>query len=113
MLRRVLGLRGEARAERFLRKKGFKILERNFRCPLGEIDIVAMDGKTLVFVEVKTRSTNRFGTPAEAVDARKRARLRRLALYYIKGHYRTEPPIRFDIIGISPEGEVEHLKGAF
>lgn len=111
--KKTLGKTGEDRAERFLKDRGYRILHRNYRCPLGEIDIVARDGNTLVFVEVKTRSTSRFGTPVESVDERKRNRLRRLALYYIKNNFRTEPPVRFDIIGVSTDGKIEHLKGAF
>ncbi|RME68404.1 MAG: YraN family protein [Nitrospirae bacterium] len=111
--KKALGKKGEDRAERFLKGLGYRILHRNYRCPIGEIDIVAQEGKTLVFVEVKTRTTHRFGTPIESVDWKKRERLKRLALYYIKNHFRTEPPVRFDIIGVSMDGEIEHLKGAF
>jgi len=111
--RKTIGRLGEDRAERFLKKQGFKILSRNFRCPIGEIDIIAMDGQTLVFIEVKTRRSDRFGTAIEAVDSKKIAKLKKLALYYIKNYYKAEPPVRFDIIGVSGDGEIYYVKGAF
>jgi len=68
----------------FLSRRGYRILERNYRCPLGEIDVVALKNGRLVFVEVKTRSTERFGRPEEAVGFYKRRRLRRVAAWYLK-----------------------------
>lgn len=115
MSKKPLGDIGELVAERFLKAKGMKILERNCRTPFGEIDIVAMDGRTLVFVEVKTRTSGLFGSGAEAIDGRKKKKLERSALYYTS---RKDPhsPSRFDVISIClvPEGsKVEHIKDAF
>ncbi|MEJ2744403.1 MAG: YraN family protein [bacterium] len=100
MRRDELGVEGERLAERFLRKRGYRILARNFRCPRGEIDLVARDGATVVFVEVKGKRTGKFGSPLEAVTARKRRRLALVANYYLTAfklhHLRT----RFDVVGI-------------
>ena len=95
-----LGRRGEDLAVRALKKKDYRILARRERSRLGEIDIVARDGKVLVFVEVKTRSGHRFGTPIEAVDYRKQKKLTRLALAYAARRGWSESPIRFDVVGI-------------
>jgi putative endonuclease len=80
----TLGERGEAAAWGFLLKKGFKILERNYRCPLGEIDVVARKDGRIVFVEIKTRSSRRFGAPEESVHAAKQKKMVRLAEWYRK-----------------------------
>lgn len=112
---RPLGGKGEELAARFLRKKGFKVLERNYRCPAGEVDIIARDGGTVVFVEVKTRAGGLFGHPLEAVHGRKRERLRKAALFYLSSRG-GEAPARFDIIGINVRPgapEIEHLEDAF
>ena len=77
------GKQGEDAAASFLAKEGYKIVERNFRCPLGEIDIVAVDKGILVFVEVKTRSSNKFGLPEEAVNRRKQHQIIKAAQFYI------------------------------
>lgn len=114
-MKKSLGNKGEEIASVFLKKKGLKILERNYRTPAGEIDIIAKDGNTLVFVEVKTRTGDLFGQPVEAICQRKRKTMERTALYYIlKG--KQECPARFDVIGIkilSGREEIEHLKNAF
>jgi putative endonuclease len=114
---RVLGDRGERTAAAFLRRAGMRVIVRNYRTPGGEIDIVARDGETLVFVEVKTR---RAGTPAEAVDLEKQRRMTRAALYFLKRHGLLEAGVssRFDVVAIVwPEGSrtpsVEHLPNAF
>jgi putative endonuclease len=112
---KALGARGEDKAVRFLRKKGYRILERNYRSPAGEVDIIALDGETVVFVEVKTRADGLFGQPCEAVHRRKQEKLRKTALYYLSAR-RREAPARFDIIGIqvAPGGQrVEHIVDAF
>lgn len=113
---RPLGIRGEDIAERFLRKKGYRIVARNFKTPVGEIDIVADDGGTLVFVEVKTRGGQTFGRPFEAVDGRKKAKLRKVALYYLKNRCKNDTPSRFDVLSIvAADGkeEIEHIVDAF
>ena len=95
-----LGEEGERLAERFLRGQGYRILARNYRCACGEIDLIARDGTTIAFVEVKGKSTGRFGSPLEAVTARKRQRLALVANHYLTAcklhHLRT----RFDVVGI-------------
>ncbi len=101
MNRRRTGSRGEERAATFLEEQGLHILERNFRTREGEIDIVARDGDILVFVEVKYRSSARYGDALEAVDWRKRLQIRKTARAYL---YRRNPGpvrIRFDVVGIT------------
>jgi putative endonuclease len=95
-----LGRRGEDLAVRALKKKDYRILARRERSRLGEIDIVARDGKVLVFVEVKTRRGHRFGAPIEAVDHRKQKKLTRLALAYAARRGWSESPMRFDVVGV-------------
>lgn len=113
----ALGVRGEAMAARFLELAGLSIVDRNWRCPQGEIDLVAHDGSELVFVEVKTRSSVAFGHPLEAITASKLARLRRLAAAWCEAHPGRHDHIRIDAVGIiaPPVGdvEVEHLKRIF
>jgi putative endonuclease len=114
--RQVLGREGERVAERFLKKKGYKLVERNYRCVGGEIDLIALDGRVIVFVEVKTRTGHGFGTPLEAVEFRKQRKMILAAQYFLseKGLHQREA--RFDVVGISwPEREpvVEHIENAF
>ena len=115
--RRSLGYRGEAAAARHLRRLGYKIVGRSQRSVLGELDLVAVDGKTVVFVEVKTRGSNDAGNPAEAVDLEKQRRLTRLALAFLKRRGLLEHAARFDIIAVTwAEGvrpRIEHFKNAF
>lgn len=111
----ALGTSGEALAEDHLRGLGYGIVARDVRTPIGQLDLVARDGRTLVFVEVKTRAGHGFGLPQEAVDARKIRKLRQLALYYLKlAPHRG--PVRFDVIGLTVrEGKllrVDHIKNA-
>ncbi len=111
-----LGRAGEASAERFLRKKGYRIIERNYRTRFGELDIIARDGRTLVFVEVKTRSGHAFGGPAEAVSRRKQSSLSLAAGLYMKERRLAGLAVRFDVVGIVGEGpceEIELLRNAF
>jgi putative endonuclease len=115
-LRRGTARRGEALAVLFLRLKGYRIEARNWRCPLGELDIVAWDSDTLVFVEVKARSGTSAGTPEEAVDARKKARLVQLAEAYLARRHGPTPPCRFDVIAAEGGGlfpRLRHLRAAF
>ncbi|HXX57941.1 MAG TPA: YraN family protein [Thermodesulfovibrionales bacterium] len=112
---RLTGIKGEELAVRFLRKKGYRILRKNFRSPVGEIDIIAEEGKTIVFVEVKTRTDDSFGHPFEAVDTRKKEKLRRAALSYLK-QCKEELPSRFDVLSIEMDGgksRIEHIIDAF
>lgn len=111
-----LGAAGEERATRYLIDHGYEILDRNWRCPQGEIDIVAAQGQVLAIVEVKTRRSTAFGHPFEAIDARKRRRLWQLAHAWMERHSDQVrgKKIRLDAIGvIGPDpdaGQLEHLK---
>jgi len=114
-----LGKRGERIAERALVAVGYEILDRNWRCPDGEIDLVARDGDCLVFVEVKTRAGTGFGHPFEAISRRKLSRLRRLAAAWIgaNGFVRGTARMRIDAVGvIAPRdapAHIEHLEGIY
>ncbi len=94
------GRRAEAQAESFLKKNGYRILGRNVRSPLGEIDLVARDGSLLCFVEIKARSSTAFGWPEEGVTREKQWRLARLAQWYLKSRRLGEIPVRFDVVSI-------------
>ena len=111
----VLGQQGEQLAAGFLAEAGLMVLERNWRCKQGEIDIVAVDGTTLVICEVKTRSGLRFGTPLEAITRQKAWRLRKLAVLWVNAHGLIFEEIRIDIVGIlrdaSGEFTIEHVRG--
>ncbi|MEW6002079.1 MAG: YraN family protein [Nitrospirota bacterium] len=113
---KALGNRGEELAVKFLKKRGYRIIERNYKTPLGEIDIIARDGNKIVFAEVKTRTNDSFGHPFEAVNARKRKKMKNLALLYLK-KCGEESPLRFDVLSIfcTKDGreQIEHLKDAF
>jgi putative endonuclease len=113
-----LGEVGEAAAARFLERRGLVILARNLRSRLGEIDLLARDGRTLVFVEVKARRGSPGDPPEAAVNARKRARLARLALGYLAARRLGERSCRFDVVGVSLDAAggvtgVRHLPHAF
>jgi putative transposase len=114
--RRQLGDHGEDLAAAALQKNGYKILERNYVTPLGEIDLIARQGKTVVIVEVKTRKSVRFGSPQESVSVTKQNRLRRLAHYYLKDKRLTGSPVRFDVVAVTLAGgepQVEIIPNAF
>jgi len=112
----ALGRRGERAAERHLRRNGYRIVARNFRAAGAEIDLVAMDGEILVFVEVKTRRSRAAGAPEEAVDERKQTRMRRAAEVFARRYRADEIEMRFDIIAVDASGkrlEIELLRNAF
>lgn len=115
--RRAFGQTGESEAERFLRRKGYRILGRNVRTPQGELDLVAQQADLLVFVEVKSRRTTGYGGAAYAVNDRKQTRLVRLAAQYLAQHRLRRPPCRFDVIlctgGSAKPQEIEHIENAF
>ena len=113
MNRRAVGNAYEAQAAEYLTAQGYRILERNFRCRTGEIDLIARDGAYLVFVEVKYRKGVAGGDPLEAVDARKQAKISRTASYYLlrKGYGETTP-CRFDVVAVRG-GEIQLLRDAF
>jgi len=111
----ALGAYGERVAERHLVDDGLTVLDRNWRCAAGELDLVLRDGDTLVFCEVKTRSGTAYGHPLEAVDTAKTDRLVRLADAWIDAHHVSAPQVRFDVVAVlrSPRGaaQVEHVRG--
>ena len=108
------GKTGEDVACAYLKKKGYTVLHRNFTTDIGELEIVATDGKGLVFVEVKTRTSNAFGTPAEAVDHHKRRKINAVAAQYIKKFRHFDVPVRFDVAEVwLPSKEVRHIENAF
>jgi len=110
-----IGQKGEDIAAHYLKEKGYKILHRNYRTPLGEADVIMADNDILVFVEVKTRSGTAFGEPFEAVDFRKQEKIRRIALYYLKLN-KLQKQVRFDVVSIvSSNGrpDIRHIVEAF
>jgi putative endonuclease len=111
-----LGDRGENIAARHLRDMGYKIITRNYRCPLGEIDIIARDGQTLVFVEVKTR-TDEIPAPEEQVNQAKQHQLTKAARSYLGRYGVPQPPARFDVVAVvwPPDQDpvIRHIKSAF
>jgi putative endonuclease len=112
----ILGKTGEDLACRELERRGYAIIARRHRGRRGELDIIARDGPTLVFVEVKARDGRSFGEPAEAVTARKRRRIVELAVDYVMRHHLAHTPCRFDVVSIHVEtGEpaVEVFQNAF
>jgi putative endonuclease len=114
--RQELGKRGEELACHELEGRGYAIVERRYRCERGEIDIIARDGATLVFVEVKTRDGHDFGDAAEAITAWKRRRLTRVAVDYLARHLMAGCPCRFDVVSIhvdSGEPVIELFQNAF
>lgn len=113
MNKRLIGTAYEKLAGEFLEQQGYQILEYNFRCRMGEIDIVAKDGEYLVFVEVKYRSSAKTGSPLEAVDTRKQRVISKVASYYCLTHgYGETKPCRFDVVAICGE-EYTLIKNAF
>jgi putative endonuclease len=115
---KTTGFRGERAAEKFLKRRGYKIVARGLRSRGGELDLVAVDGRTIVFVEVKTRTSDRYGAPEEAVDLNKQKRMTRAALMFLKRHGLLECSCRFDVVAVSwPAGSkrptIEHFENAF
>ena len=118
LVKDVLGRWGEDVAAAHLTAAGLEVLERNWRCREGELDVVARDRDgTVVFVEVKTRSGTGYGLPAEAVTRQKARRVRQLACRWLLAHPAGAAPLRFDVVAVvrRPDGPpvVEHLRGAF
>jgi putative endonuclease len=112
-----LGARGERIAVAYLTDAGLRVLDRNWRCREGEIDLVAREGDALVFCEVKTRRGTGYGHPVEAVTLAKRRRIRTLAQRWLAAHDDHAPEVRFDVVGVLVRPErpavVTHLRGAF
>ncbi|MGQ9826030.1 MAG: YraN family protein [Desulfotomaculales bacterium] len=119
--RRDLGRQGEEAAASYLEERGYRVLARNYRCRFGEIDLIAFDGEVLVFVEVRCRTSGRFGLPEESILWRKKARMRKIASHYLKSCLSfpsaNPPPVRFDVLALLKEGpspfRVKHIKNAF
>jgi putative endonuclease len=113
----VLGRRGEDLAARYLEQQGLVVLSRNWRCRHGELDLVATDSARLVVCEVKTRSGTRYGEPAEAVDRRKAARIRRVTNAWLAAHQVRWVEVRFDVLAVvaAPGGPVtvQHYRAVF
>lgn len=109
---KIKGDIGEFDAVEFLKNKGYKILQTNYKTKFGEIDIIAQDGKVIVFVEVKRRSTLAFGRPIEAVDARKQQKIRKVAEFYLMIKHKSENDARFDVIEVL-DTEINHEINAF
>jgi len=116
-LPRSLGERGERRAAAYLRRRGLKIVRQRYRTRFGEHDLVAVDGRTVVFVEVKTRRRHDCGRPAEAVDAYRQRRLVRAAAAFLKSHRLRDCPARFDVVEVvwprDAPPQVRHIPHAF
>lgn len=112
--RKKLGNRGEKIAAKFLRKQGYRIIEKNYHSRLGEIDIVAKENESIVFVEVKTRCSTDFGLPEEALSYDKRRRLSKLALGYLAHRRIKDTNCRFDVVSILMDNnranKVKHIK---
>ena len=110
--KKLLGKKGEKQVVEYLKNLGWKIIKTNYRTPMGEADIVAEDGDELVFVEVKTRTSDEYGTPAEAVVKRKRQTYMKIAKFYWL-QTGAEPNARFDVAEVYADGRIEYLKNAF
>jgi putative endonuclease len=110
--KKLLGRKGERLVVEYLKKQGCKILEKNFRTPFGEADIIAQDGERILFVEVKTRTSDKYGTPAESVVKRKRETYVKIAkFYWLKTG--AEPNARFDVAEVYGDGKIEYIENAF
>ncbi|MDM8516408.1 YraN family protein [Desulfobacterales bacterium HSG16] len=110
------GIQGESLAVRYLKSAGYHIIQTNYRTKIGEIDVIAKDADTIVFVEVKARSSARFGSPKHAVTHRKMRTISKVALYYLKITKQTRVRARFDVVSINTAGkmpEIELVKNAF
>ncbi len=115
--RHALGQAGENAARRFLTRCGYRILARNYRCPAGELDLIALDGATIVFAEVRTRCDDVDNDPSEWVNPAKQRKLAQVARYYIHAKNAYDRPCRFDVLAVlMPEGRrpvVHHFPDAF
>ena len=110
--KKLLGRVGENKAVSYLKKQGYKIAARNYKNLFGEIDIIAQDKEYTVFIEVKTRTDDAFGAPAESVDHRKRLKYARIAEAYLKINGKVDCACRFDVLEVE-NGKINHIKDAF
>jgi putative endonuclease len=106
----ITGKKGETIASAFLKKNGYRIIETNYRCALGEIDIIAREKEELVFVEVKTRKSVELGYPEQAVGINKQKKMSQLALWYLEKNNLTDAKARFDVVAITITDAVEEIK---
>ena len=113
LFKKILGREGEDRAAKYLSRAGYRIIDRNYSTRSGEIDLVALDRGELVFIEVKTRSSDAYGSPELAVNQRKQGRMVKAALAYIKYKKLHQYPCRFDVVAISGGEEVQLIRNAF
>ena len=116
MEKRELGEKGEELALRFLKKKGYRLIEKNYVCKMGEMDIIAKEKDTLVFIEVKTRTSTEFGPPQLAVNSRKQRQLSKVALNYLNEKQLKDVKARFDVVAIllrQKGEEIELIRDAF
>lgn len=112
--KRTMGGTYEETAARFLVEKGLSIIEKNYRCPAGEIDLIARDGRYYVFIEVKYRTDGSAGDPMEAVDRRKQQRISRVARNYLARRVKNlDVPCRFDVVGFRGPGRICWIRNAF
>ena len=110
--KKVLGKRGEKLVEDYVKEQGMKILHRNFRTPFGEADLIAQDGNEIAFIEVKARTSDKYGAPKEAVGKQKQMRYKKIAqIYWLKTG--EEPNARFDVAEVFADGKIEYHKYAF
>ena len=111
--KKVLGKTGEKLVQKYLKKRGYKILKVNYQTPFGEADIIAGKGDEVVFVEVKTRTTDSYGAPREAVGKEKQRRYYQIAAYYGLQHGGIEPNARFDVAEVYADKHIEYFENAF
>ncbi|MFO7887486.1 MAG: YraN family protein [Eubacteriales bacterium] len=114
MNKKEIGNRYEKIVEKYIEKKGYKILESNYRNFIGEIDIIAKNNETIIFIEVKSRKTKKYGLPREAVTKRKIDKIRKCSLLYIRDNNIYNNPLRFDVVEVYiNEKIINHIKNAF
>ena len=111
-LNKIIGTKGEVLAQNHLKKQKYRVLELNYSCKLGEIDIIAKDNDTIVFVEVKTRNSCKFGRPCEAVTPYKQNKIRTVAKYYLMPNHASDENCRFDVVEVLDD-KINHIKNAF
>ena len=112
--KKEFGNAGERAVSKFLVELGLEVLCENYRTPYGEVDIIALDKDTIVFVEVKARTSNRYGLGREAVNANKQSRYRNCAMHYVQTNCYTDKPLRFDVVEVNGiQKDIVHIKNAF
>ncbi|MFN0116842.1 MAG: YraN family protein [Elusimicrobiota bacterium] len=110
--RQRLGKEGETKALEFLENKGFKLIEKNYRCREGEVDLICQDKNTIVFVEVKNRTSETYGLPQEAVTLNKKRKMIKAALTFLQEKNMWDQSVRFDVVSVGSE-KLTHFRGAF